>query len=407
MSSIPLKIIIVFATTWFIAGCGRKVASAPQTPPSEPKNLTAINIASETIQLNWGRLPNATGYNVYMTEAQKNTYTFAGTTRSSFYDQRGLVNGTTYSFMIKAFNAVGESGYSNKVEGIPDIVIINPYQIKSGLYKGAIHLHTKNSDGKRNPYEVAAAYKNGGYDFIVITDHDYLTTFENDPGILTINGVEETAAEGHIVTVGINGQSRSQQAQVIIDEAVGASGLAILAHPNESEQHFYWNYTLDELDNLFNYTGIEIYNHVVQMGKGLGNAEDKWDYLLSNNRNVFGIASDDMHDFASSMGYMGGWVKVFSDQLSVLDIVESMRTGNYFATTGPDLAVDVDSKTISATTDEPATIEFIVKAGLVIEQQTHSISATYQITGAEMYVRARITRDRDGKQAWSNPIFIK
>ena len=38
-------------------------------------------------------------------------------------------------------------------------------------YKGDTHLHTCRSDGEGTPFEVACAYREAGFDFIVITDH--------------------------------------------------------------------------------------------------------------------------------------------------------------------------------------------------------------------------------------------
>jgi len=40
--------------------------------------------------------------------------------------------------------------------------------------KGNLHIHTNFSDGAHSPAEMAAVYCDLGYDFIAITDHDYL-----------------------------------------------------------------------------------------------------------------------------------------------------------------------------------------------------------------------------------------
>ena len=41
-------------------------------------------------------------------------------------------------------------------------------------YKGNTHCHTLVSDGKNQPKDVVAAYHNHGYNFLVITDHNFL-----------------------------------------------------------------------------------------------------------------------------------------------------------------------------------------------------------------------------------------
>ena len=42
-------------------------------------------------------------------------------------------------------------------------------------YKGNLHTHTLNSDGDSTPLEVATWYRERGYHFLVLTDHNYLT----------------------------------------------------------------------------------------------------------------------------------------------------------------------------------------------------------------------------------------
>lgn len=40
--------------------------------------------------------------------------------------------------------------------------------------KGNLHAHTSFSDGVHTPAEMVAIYKDLDYDFVAITDHDYL-----------------------------------------------------------------------------------------------------------------------------------------------------------------------------------------------------------------------------------------
>jgi hypothetical protein len=40
--------------------------------------------------------------------------------------------------------------------------------------KGNLHIHTNFSDGAHTPAEMVAIYRDLGYDFVAITDHDYL-----------------------------------------------------------------------------------------------------------------------------------------------------------------------------------------------------------------------------------------
>ena len=42
-------------------------------------------------------------------------------------------------------------------------------------YRGDTHVHTRESDGNRPPEEVARWYRDHGYDFLVVTDHEKIT----------------------------------------------------------------------------------------------------------------------------------------------------------------------------------------------------------------------------------------
>src|SRR6187399_3187739 len=46
---------------------------------------------------------------------------------------------------------------------------------KPRWYKGNLHTHTVNSDGDSTPHEVTTWYRTHGYQFLVLTDHNYLT----------------------------------------------------------------------------------------------------------------------------------------------------------------------------------------------------------------------------------------
>ena len=62
-------------------------------------------------------------------------------------------------------------------------------------FKGSLHIHTTNSDGELNPLEACKWYKNKGFDFIAITDHDVITKIDKKPSrdfLVIENSVEFT-----------------------------------------------------------------------------------------------------------------------------------------------------------------------------------------------------------------------
>jgi predicted metal-dependent phosphoesterase TrpH len=82
------------------------------------------------------------------------------------------------------------------------------------LMKGALHTHTTLSDGRMTPEEVCATYAELGFDFIAITDHDYLLRPdhrarlpESTASLLVFPGAELTIHErGYIHVNRIEGE---------------------------------------------------------------------------------------------------------------------------------------------------------------------------------------------------------
>ncbi len=61
-------------------------------------------------------------------------------------------------------------------------------QPKLRWYKGNTHTHTVNSDGDSTPDEVVRWYREHGYQFLVLTDHNFLTSVE---GLNALHGADE------------------------------------------------------------------------------------------------------------------------------------------------------------------------------------------------------------------------
>ena len=60
-------------------------------------------------------------------------------------------------------------------------------------YKGNLHTHTLNSDGDSTPEDVVRWYREHGYDFLVLTDHNFLT------GVDGLNAVQGAAGKFLVV----------------------------------------------------------------------------------------------------------------------------------------------------------------------------------------------------------------
>jgi hypothetical protein len=299
-------------------------------------------------------------------------------------------------------------------------------------YRGNTHTHTLNSDGDSTPDEVVRWYREHGYHFVVLTDHNYLTSVDGlnalhgaDEKFLVIRGEEVTDKFGdkpiHVnglnVTRFVEPQGGTSVADVIqrnVDVIRAAEGVPHINHPN-----YGWAISVDDLKKIERQKLFEIFNgHPLTNDVGGGghpSLEEVWDILLTSGKLVYGIAVDDAHHFkrpydpwAARPGQ--GWVFVRAAKLEPDEILAALERGDFYASTGVELTdLVITPKSYSLTIrergDTAFTTEFIGRGGRVLQRST-SRSSKYEIRGDEGYVRAKVT-DSNGKAAWLQPVMVR
>ncbi|HZT58759.1 MAG TPA: CehA/McbA family metallohydrolase [Pyrinomonadaceae bacterium] len=294
-------------------------------------------------------------------------------------------------------------------------------------YRGNTHSHTTNSDGDGSPFDVASRYKALGYNFVFITDHNKFTDISTInsqlavPGQFAVLGGEEVTdsfSGKPVHTIGLNNTTavQPQQGASVLETMNNdfaavrqAGGLPYIAHPN-----YGFALTADDLRKMSGSSLFEIYNaHPVVNNVGDAthpSVEAMWDDVLSSGRLLYGVAADDEHNLNKVGGALPGraWVMVRAASLSAGAITQAMERGDFYASTGvtlQDYQVSATSVTVTvdAASSGPVTIDFIGRNGQLLARSNDS-QATYQFTGGEMYVRAKITNDA-GLAAWTQPIY--
>ena len=297
------------------------------------------------------------------------------------------------------------------------------------MLKGGLHCHTTRSDGKGDPAEVIRLHKQNGYDFLAITDHRKYNyeNFAPEVDITILPGMqynnqgmpfEYGSRQFHTVCVGPakadgNGYDQDEvvpagtakdqfEYQAYLDEIHAKNNLTIYCHPG-------WSCTparfFDQMEGNF---AMEIWNSTCALTWNIDSDAAYWDEILGQGKRIFGVASDDGHGMHA---HCNGWVRVNAEN-NINAILAALKDGAFYASCGPeiyDFHVDGDKVVIECS--EAATIVLysdghvprFVRAK-VGESLTRAEFDAADKRGPYRYWRITVT-DKNGKRAWTNPIF--
>ena len=296
-------------------------------------------------------------------------------------------------------------------------------------FKGNLHTHTLNSDGDSTPNEVATWYREHRYQFLVLTDHNYLTSIDGLNSIhgakdkfMLIPGEEVTTSFDrlpiHVNALGLTslvkplkGTSVTETIQKNVNAIREHEGVASLNHPN-----FGWAASSKDIAAVNNLGLFEVYNGHPEVnnngGGGFESLDEMWDAVVTAGKRLRGIAVDDAHYFKKfskdSSNPGRGWVMVRGTELTKAEIMRAIGEGDFYASNGVELKdLSISSRNISIATapraNEKFRTYFIGKEGKVLKVSTDD-NPNYQITGTEGYVRARVVSSY-GDAAWTQPVF--
>lgn len=296
-------------------------------------------------------------------------------------------------------------------------------------FKGNTHAHTTMSDGDSSPEVVAKWYKNNGYQFLVLSDHNVLTNTETlnhlqDSTFLLIPG-EELTTSYKKKPVHVNGLGLSRLIEPKIDSTLlgtiqknvdavrEENSVPHINHPN-----FRWAFNHETLTRVRNYNLLEIFNGHPMVnnfsGGGWPGMEQVWDHLLTSGQRVYGIAVDDAHHFkkefrANRSNPGRGWVQVRAHSLNQEEILRNLDAGWFYASTGVVLTrIIIQSKRIELHIqnkwDNKYRTEFIGSKGKVLFESV-SNPAVFDLKDEKKYVRAKVY-DSGGSVAWVQPVFV-
>jgi hypothetical protein len=323
-----------------------------------------------------------------------------------------------------------------KGPGLPTAgrVLQEPPKAKSKprWYSGALHLHTKHSDGALPPAELADSARAAGVDFMAITDHNN-TIHTREPlplSPLHIIGEEVTTPGGHATVIGLPegawidfriapaGPGAAEGIADLVAAAHKAGALFIVSHPVDNCAGCSWDQVIPgDID------AVEIWQNDKAPRDG---AVAFWDRLLRAGRHVTAVGVSDWHRPGSRIDMAA--VRVLADSLAQDAILDGIRRGHVIvmrdaATEPPKVQVACGSQsagvgdtltcgandTLTMRIDAPqlhnGDVAFIWNAARLTSKPIDG-SATFTMPAARGYLRAHLYAADHTPVAITNPVYV-
>ncbi len=362
--------------------------------------VTGLTVSYDTsthvVNLSWDRMPveSLSGYNIYRAETGQD---LALLTQSpvidTFYTDKDVAISKTYHYSITGYKD-GENGPFSEVKTVQ--IVDKPAR----WYRGQLHCHTTNSDGDLSPDEVIQKYKAAGYDFVAVSDHNFLTETQElgDSSFLTFPNEELTFDVKHVNAINasehfVGTLTSPYQLYDIVDAALSVGAIPHINHPHYSE------HSLLDILNVPGVFLLEIINH---LHADLDYNIALWDSVLSTGRTMYATGVDDAHNYDFEFNL--GWVMVKASQLTNEAILLAIEAGSLYASSGPVITdIIMENRTLRVESVDGTTITFIGKNGEVLAS-TKSSSANFPLPAGGLYVRAEVT-NVEGKVAYTQAYF--
>lgn len=120
------------------------------TVPAQPKGLKAVT-GNESVTLTWNKVAGATKYVVERATTSGGPYTAVGETTEAKFQDAGLVNDTTYYYIVTASNAIGNGAPSAEISAKPTEPLT---PVEDGL-----KVQYKSNDSSSNDNQIRPSFK--------------------------------------------------------------------------------------------------------------------------------------------------------------------------------------------------------------------------------------------------------
>jgi len=304
---------------------------------------------------------------------------------------------------------------------------IAPFSLPGQFWRGNLHTHSTKSDGLLAPAEVISAYRNAGYDFMVLSDH-FISQYDwpiadtralRTDSFTTILGAEIHAPKTsvgelwHIVAAGLPLDfapcGENETGMELARRAREAGAFIGIAHPAWSQL------TIEDGRSIDAVHAVEIYNHGCQVETDRGDGWYLLDQMLNDGRRLSAFATDDAHFNDHDRDAFGGWVHVKSESLEPDALLEALKAGHYYSSQGPRIEGLSVSNGLVDITCSPVDVIVIVCGNSRSAKLTGRCITSGQLELADLekgWLLEKVSDwfrivliDSAGKCCWTNPIW--
>jgi hypothetical protein len=304
---------------------------------------------------------------------------------------------------------------------------VSPFDAPGTWLRCALHAHSTNSDGELAPELLARHYEWAGYDVLAISDHWVRTDVPSTEKLLVIPSAELNAIaptrddDAHVLALGLAvdpvvPELEFAPLQEVVSWAAANGAVPFLAHT-------YWSgLRVSQWEDCEGLAGIEVWNTGCELEVGRGDSSLHWDEALERGRLLYGLATDDSHHPGYDSGFAWTWVR--TSERTQAAVLESLRTGQFYGSTGPRIdSVHVADGDVTVHCSPAASVTLYTGRGRgaranagrlgyphnaqILERDERGLVTAVRLERpfSQRYGRLEIA-DPVGNRAWTNPLWI-
>jgi len=324
--------------------------------------------------------------------------------------------------------------------------MVNPFRAEGEWLQAQFHAHSLRSDGEMPPEELAAAYRQHGFDVLTISDHWTMTKIDGPEGLLLVPGAELMVDPvggpmcPEFLAIGIDDVPEEPSGDpdnwypyensviktfATFDDGIayveGFGGATVLCHPAWSGLPQETVFAARAMH------GVEVWNASAHRENDRGDSSYVWDLALDEGVGFAPFGTDDSHYADTDLN--DGWTMVHAADRTREAVVAAVRAGHVYATNGPTIVdIERDGDVVEASVS-PARDVWLhgawedgiglsagargrTEQGSILERDDDGLLTRVRFEPGEdewPTKRARrwwriVTQDERGRRAWSNVV---